>query len=545
MMIRLIRDRDRPVRYDRMIATILALPATGETARAMVWRQLVDLVAQVGDRLEPDVLRAAQVQIAALRPIVSPSDRRSAAVSLAGRATVEAVAIFAADEPAVAAPVLTLAQLDDVQWRALIPALPPTSRAILRNRRDLSPIVERALASYGASDFALPSASEHPASVESASQIRALVERIEAFRSQQPDPPISDTPVAASRPLRVFQFETTPDGVIDWTDGEPRTALIGLSIADAAPPRGAGVDGQAAGAFRRRAPFRDARLAIAGAGPIGGDWLIGAQPIFNPRNGRFVGYRGDARRPRPEEHALRFAVGEAAALAPDSLRQLVHELRTPLNAIQGFAQMIDQQMLGPAASAYRGHAKAIMGESQRLIEVVEDLDMSARLDSNAFEPGLDRACALSTIVERVAAGLAPTLNERAIAMSLDTRAVTQAGVGAQHAERLAHRLLVTVMGLAAPGETITVSVTQQAGGPALTVGRPRALVGMEVRDLLDPNFGPDGEWPTAPLLGLGFSLRLLTSLAHAVYGSFDIGAEAFSLSLPSAISTDERTGQQG
>ena len=35
-----------------------------------------------------------------------------------------------------------------------------------------------------------------------------------------------------------------------------------------------GVDGQAAGAFEKRSPVRDARFSVAGEGPASGDWRI-------------------------------------------------------------------------------------------------------------------------------------------------------------------------------------------------------------------------------------------------------------------------------
>ncbi len=532
-----------------MIATILALPTAGVGARTMAWRQLVDIVAQAGDRLDPATRAAAHERIAALRPAVSAAERRHAAGSLAGRATPEAVAIFATDEPAIAAPVLARASLDDSRWLAMIPTLPPASRSILRNRRDLSPAVERALASYGPSDFALPGVDAVGTEAgESASQIRALVERIEAFRSQQPVPDsvtVSESDLAPPATATSFEFETSLDGSIDWVEGAPRGALIGMSVAEAAAPRAAGVDGQAVGAFRRRAPFHDARLAVAGQGPASGDWLISGQPIFNPRDGRFVGYRGSARRPGPDERALRFEAPGTTSLSPDSLRQLVHELRTPINAIQGFAEMIDQQMLGPAAAAYRDHAQSIIGESRRLLEVVEDLDMSARIDGARFEAAATGDCDLGAVVAGVAALLQPTLTQRQISLTIAPSGPSTVRAGVQHVERLAHRLFVTVAGLASAGENIAVEVTDHGALALLSVSRPSALVGAEAETLLDPGFGPDGEWPDAPLLGLGFSLRLIASLARALGGRFDIGAQRFELSLPRAGSGSERQGEQG
>jgi len=533
----------------------------------MAWRQLVDVLAQAGDRLDPETRLAVHARLAELGPDVPAADRRRAAASLATRARPEAVAIFAADAPAIAAPVLSRAQLDDAQWLALLPALPPTSRTILRNRRDLSPAVTRALTSYGASDFALPPAvpaapltltpdaaerepeQARPANdVEVTSQIRNLVERIETFRRQKPRPALAETTADESNPdadALAFAFETGLDGTIDWIEGVPRGALIGMSIADVAAPLTAGVDGQAAGAFRRRAPFRDARLAVAGEGAAGGDWLISAHPVFNPRDGRFAGYHGTARRPQPEERARRFGAAQTVPLAPDALRQLVHELRTPLNAIQGFAEMIDQQMLGPAAWAYRDHARSIAGESRRLLEVVEDIDTAARIDGNRADAVLPGQSSATAIVADALSGLVPPLRERGVTFDAVVERDLAVAVGESAFARLTQRLLAMVTGVAAQGETVAVRLVGDRQMAVLSVARTRALRGVSERELLDPGFGPDGEWPSAPLLGLGFSLRLITNLARAVRGGFDVRDDAFVLTVPRTDAADVLAGKQG
>ena len=164
--------------------------------------------------------------------------------------------------------------------------------------------------------------------------------------------------------------------------------MIGATIAQRRPRRlDQGVDGQAAGAFRHRAPFRDARLSVAGGSAAAGEWRIAGVPVFDPRDGRFTGYRGTARRPRADERAAPGAQAGlyGSGLPADSLRQLVHELRTPLNAIVGFGEMIERQMLGPAAFPYRARADVIVDQGRRLLGAVDDLDMAARIDAQRLD----------------------------------------------------------------------------------------------------------------------------------------------------------------
>jgi hypothetical protein len=76
------------------------------------------------------------------------------ALALAAPPT-ELVALLAADDHAVAAPVLRTAILPASDWLSLLPRLDPQARAVLRHRRDLPAEVGRGLESFGATDFVL------------------------------------------------------------------------------------------------------------------------------------------------------------------------------------------------------------------------------------------------------------------------------------------------------------------------------------------------------------------------------------------------------
>ena len=68
----------------------------------------------------------------------------------------------------------------------------------------------------------------------------------------------------------------------------------------------------------------------------------------------------------------------------------------------------------------------------------------------------------------------------------------------------------------------------------LAIDRPSSLAGMEEAQLLDPGYTSDGDWADGPLLGLGFSLRLIRSLAGACGGSLDVEPGRLLLAIPAA-----------
>ena len=110
------------------------------------------------------------------------------------------------------------------------------------------------------------------------------------------------------------------------------------------------------------------------------------------------------------------------------------------------------------------------------------------------------------------------------------------GVSPAELERMMARLIGAALALAAPGEVVAVSLSEMAAGNTiLSVARPTKLAGVSDTVLLDPGYDPELPYPDAPLLGLGFTLRLVESLARDIGGRFSISAEAFVLTLPTVL----------
>ncbi|WP_257214858.1 HAMP domain-containing sensor histidine kinase [Sphingomonas sp. R-74633] len=368
-------------------------------------------------------------------------------------------------------------------------------------------------------------------------EIAEVVARIDAFwRHREETGPVEP---AALRPADEFRFETDAKGMIRWVDGVSRAPLVGVSLDSQASPgaiEASRVDGVAAGAFRRRAGFSNARLAVEGESDAAGDWLISAIPVFDPANGRFTGYRGTARRPRVDERAEPVRTATGPSMPADSLRQLVHELRTPTNAIAGFAEMIEAQMLGPVGDAYRDRAQVIRSQARELLGAIDDIDLAARIDSAALSlvPG---QISLRPVLAMIVDDLAPLseLRGSVIALPIADLAVT----GDRRAvERLLARLLATLVSASGQGERIGVHMAAEGTDKvAITIDRPQALADYPGDQVLDI----DDEREDATLLGTGFALRLARNLARELGGALVIGPESLTLRLPAAV--NEQVGQ--
>jgi His Kinase A (phospho-acceptor) domain len=520
---------------DAMIATIFRQQPTNDRLRAAAWRQLSDILAQRGRQLSDSDVRKSLHALAWLRPQVSDTVRRETAAALADHCRfAPLVALYAADSPGVAAPMMRGVQLDDAEWLAFLPSSTPVARSILSTRDDLSPAVQRALASLGPAGPALPSAqivadvasatAEAEDDNAAASQIRELVRRIDNYRarSQQPDAP---------KPTVNFVFEAGSDGIIRWADGIARGAIVGISLAEPAFGTEPGVDGAAAGAFRRRSEIINARLQLGGAGDYGGEWRLSALPWFDGPTGQFRGYRGNVRRPRRNEVAYGTPVPTAGG---DSVRQLIHELRSPLNAISGFGQIIAGQMFGPVNQRYRSLADSIVDDAAVLQAIIEDLDSSAR----GVVP-VDRESSatidLNELLMAIETELAPLVIERTITWSVSrVGSDFKAHLPQDGARRMIGRLLTSVVDVTEPGESVIAQLIGASGDERiqLRLVRPRAIRHSSAAELLDPGYNPRGDAPGAALLSLGFSLRLVDSLARGCGGALQIGPNALTLRLP-------------
>jgi hypothetical protein len=533
-----------------MIATILRQAPADRRASIAAWRQLSDILAQRGNQLADDDIRRSLHALAVLRPRVPESVRRDCARAIArhGRFA-PLVALYANDVPAVSAIMLRDARLSEADWLALLPATSAMARSVLAGRSDLPENVWRALASLGSASVALPqpaieAAQETPEPpVEAApvtgvdsspSQISELVRRIDKYQSTR------GQPAAARAPRAAFLFETGPDGVIHWVEGVTRGAVIGLSIADAAFGGEPGTDGIAAGAFRQRAEIINARMILEGTPADAGEWRFSALPWFDPATGQFRGYRASARRPNRNETPYGRPAPEDSG---DSIRQLIHELRSPLNAISGFAQIISGQMFGPVSHGYRAMAETIVADAATVQSIIDDLETAARSGSAPAGGPADEVVDLGAVVTQVEGDLAALLGERRIDLSISRVGGPFLGfAGDANARRMVGRLLTALVDISEPGAILVgqlVTESRHDDMLQLRIVRPATIRFATAADLLDPGFSPEGEAPGAAVLSLGFSLRLVDSLARGTGGRLDIGHNALTLHLPSANSKAE------
>ncbi|MBU7580918.1 MAG: sensor histidine kinase [Porphyrobacter sp.] len=575
--------------FDDRLATVLRQRATGEASLRTQYRQLLDLLGR--DRVhsaggDQSLLAAAWLRLEALAEAI-PAPTRARMIREPGwRFRNPDLALNLADhEPEVAAAALSRAELASEDWTALIPHLPVRARGFLRLRRDLPVDVEALLGRLGVHDRGLPAPAETPPETPAAAvsqepaplpaairlrpappglravpeperqpgpqpadpprtredtgrtEISALVERIAQFRrtrsetqaelEQSPRLPLGELPERRVRGLSSFGFAADTTGRIAWATGEAAPMVTGARLF-----AGNAQDDAIARAFLRRLPITRGSLELEGAPAIAGEWIVDAEPRFSAE-GHFAGYFGRLRRlPDPETTAA----DSPEAREADRIRQLLHELRTPVTAVQGYAEVIQQQLFGPAPHEYRALAAAIAADAARILAGFEELDRLARLETGtiAIEPGeTDLAALLRASADQLAPVLGP--QEAGFVLNLTPESCLLVGIERDDAEALVWRLFASLAAAAAPGEQIAISadplIAQSGAMVRVRCQLPARLADEE--NLFAATTRPPGSSAISPgLFGTGFALRLARAEAQAAGGGLRRDGDALLLTLP-------------
>jgi K+-sensing histidine kinase KdpD len=214
----------------------------------------------------------------------------------------------------------------------------------------------------------------------------------------------------------------------------------------------------------------------------------------------------------------------------DRMRQLLHELRTPVGAIQGFAELIQQQLYGPAPNEYRALAAAVAVDAARLLAGFDEIDRLARLESGAsvLDTGHCRWDeAMISMLRRIEGVLRPRSARIELAVQGEAFVV---GVTETDAQQLAWRLLATLAGALAPGEVIDLTLASDGAELTLVADLPAAL--LDDGDLFAATAPAQQRAISAGMFGTGFTLRLARAEAAAAGGSLAQHHDTLRLVLP-------------
>jgi len=227
------------------------------------------------------------------------------------------------------------------------------------------------------------------------------------------------------------------------------------------------------------------------------------------------------------------------------MRQVLHELRTPANAIQVAAEIIQQQVFGPAPHEYRALAASIASDCAHILAGFEELDRLVKLETGALalEAGdCNLGEVIGTTLARLRSWTEPRNTGFALAGELPTGALAEGlavAIDRAEAERLVWRLLAALAGSTVPEEWLALAWMQDDTAITFTMTLPAALAAREGEDLFAS--GEAGRSPvlTTGMFGVGFTLRLAAAEATAAGGRLQRLDNQLVLTLPRLTLCDE------
>ncbi|MEO6717531.1 MAG: histidine kinase dimerization/phospho-acceptor domain-containing protein [Novosphingobium sp.] len=554
--------------FDDRLATVLRSRASGLATARIIYRQLLDLLGTMPVDAQGPQIDAACDRLGEIGAMISTPERTAMLRDPGMRLrNPRLIAMLANGQASVAAAAIDKAELNEDEWIDLAPALPPGARGFVRQRRDLGPRAEALFDRLGMARTGLPDSNALAADGDADSSvvplrakaditaaakpakpsgIGAIVQRIEDFRKARGplegqagdvEALFGELHRADSFVLvRAFDFATDCDGCIVWSDPGMAPMAVGLRLTSRETAGKSAARRALFAAVRRRQPIRALPFEIAGAPAIAGRWLIDAAPGFDPQSGSYTGHIGRMRRPQvADAEQLVQAVDSEA----DRMRQLLHELRTPVNAIQGFAEVIQQQMFGPAPHEYRALAAGIAGDAALILAGFEELDRLARLESGGIElaaGGCDLAAIIVATVDQLRAFTAP--RSSGFSINVPDESAIEIALGQPDAERLVWRLLATLAASSAPGEILAVNGAKHRDMVELVVELPAKLASLGSDELTHATAGGGSRNLSAGMFGTGFTLRLAAAEAKAAGGKLERRGNLLEISLPGLTMAD-------
>ncbi len=223
--------------------------------------------------------------------------------------------------------------------------------------------------------------------------------------------------------------------------------------------------------------------------------------------------------------ALRAA--EAATRAKTAfLASMSHEIRTPLNAMMGFAELLEQEVLGPHANPlYREYASDIAESGRHLMALINDLLDLAKAEADRLELKEGQVD-----VRRVAAGSARLLAERAARAGVRIETALPSGLPPLRAdERSLRQMLLNLLSNAVkftpPDGVVTLS-GRVAGDGSLALSVHDTGIGMtpdELAKALEP-WGQIDSALSRNHVGTGLGLPLTRRLVELHGGRLEIAS---------------------
>ncbi len=150
------------------------------------------------------------------------------------------------------------------------------------------------------------------------------------------------------------------------------------------------------------------------------------------------------------------SLAELATLKNEFVATVSHELRTPLTSVVSFAEMLKDPSLGSLTADQSTFLEIIDRNSQRLLRLIEDLLLVAKLESHTLPLSLG-LLDLPDIVSQVVTELTPRARDRGVELSVRTTAGPKVRGDWVRLQQVVSNLVGNAINYTLPGGSVRVT----------------------------------------------------------------------------------------
>jgi signal transduction histidine kinase len=200
-----------------------------------------------------------------------------------------------------------------------------------------------------------------------------------------------------------------------------------------------------------------------------------------------------------------------------------HDLRTPLAALKGRLDVVRQRERD--AQSYRAALVGIEAEVGRLIRLVRDLLMLARLESDTA-PWEEAPVDISQLCERIVEQMQPLAAERQLTIALDVEPALLVTGSFDHLLRALLNLLDNAIKYAHSPGRIVVSGRKTGGSISIGVANDGEVLDPTVTGRIGERFLRSGDDRSRDSGGTGLGLAITAEIARRHHGALALAGKA-------------------
>jgi signal transduction histidine kinase len=217
------------------------------------------------------------------------------------------------------------------------------------------------------------------------------------------------------------------------------------------------------------------------------------------------------------------ALEQADSLKSAFVGHVSYELRSPLTTIIGFAQLLDDPLIGPLNDKQREYVRHITDSSATLLAIINDILDLATIDAGTMQLDLDEVDVKSA-VEAAAEGVRARMNERGLRLAIDVpKNIGSFVADEKRVRQVLFNLLSNAAGFSPDGETITLSAERGRDGIIFRVADRGPGIPPELHERIFGRF--ESHTLGSQHRGAGLGLSIVRSLMELHGGSITLDSE--------------------